>query len=200
VAKDQEILQGEGGPNHDLAGLHAAFSTAVDEALTAYRRVLDRPGDEERQTVYSAAAARLDRVRGVLNDVEGYGTYLAVAARFKTARLVMLGAAVLVAAMAALFAYCANPPKPPNPPKAQSRSPATGAAISTPPVVHVRLTAQGKQELRPELGRRCKLAALRAVVLGGASTSPEIVTVPRRGCRARRLVLLPSLGATASRR
>jgi hypothetical protein len=192
IADDPDILQGEGGDHPDLAGLHASFNEASSNARDSYQRVLEEPANDERQTAYKVASARLDQVRTVLNDVEGYGTFLAVAARFSRARLVMLIAGVVLVSMGALFAYCANPPKSINAPTTPS------AAISPATIVRVRLTQSGLQELRPELGHRCKRNSLRAIVIGGTAEAPEVAMLPRRHCRALKLALISRMRTTAA--
>lgn len=190
VQSDPGLLRGEGVPSHDVPGLLSAYDQVSQRARDEYAALISDPTKD--QGPYQAASGRLDQVGAVLTAIEGLGIYLAVTKRFKTARLALLLAALVATGAAALFAYCTNPPK------ATSSAATTTSEVTAAPIVQVHLTSAGSQSLAPELGTRCDLSRLRAVIVGGTTAAPELVTLPAPGCHARRFTLTSSFGTTGT--
>lgn len=100
-------------------------------------------------------------------------------------------AAMFAAIGAGVFAWAANPPTAPAAPARASTL--VGPAPSE---VRLALTPAAKLEVQSAVGAHCSLNTLRAVVVGGTKSSPEVVTEPSRHCQAERLSI-PALSGAA---
>jgi len=173
----------------NLGALVAALSTSLTTSQNAYHKMAAAPNDPGLRDAYAKAEVERQQIESAVSELTAFGLFLAVRKRFVVARRMMFLGAALATAGAIGFVHFAQTTTPPPAPK----KPAP-AHIVTLTVVPVRLTADGTHALRHKLGPHCRLGRLTAVVTGGPTGSPTIVTLPRSGCRAISLTLTRNIG------
>jgi hypothetical protein len=196
--KVREQVQQDATLLRDLADtlpeLVAARTTSLEQSRAAYAAMVAAPNDQALRDAYAVAEDRRKRIGRTIDDLVDLGIFLRLREVFVAARAWMVVGALLAAAGAIGFVHFSNAP----PKKAAAGAAPPGPAVTSPAVVTLHLTAEGARLLRQALGQGCPIATVRAAIVGGSAAAPEIVTLPRRGCRARRLTLTPGLGTTIS--
>lgn len=183
---------------HDKASNLAALVKAVNDAVVdeadKYKSYVSRKagdaGYAAAETEFTDASNTRQSLQATIDHLQGLGLLMVVRRRFVVAICVMFPAALVAAGGAVLFTYWANPPKPAAPPTTAQ------AAIIDRHVVRVALTPAGRAVIQPPVGTRCDISRLRALILAGSATKPEIVTLPGRLCRSAQLTLSPTIGET----
>jgi hypothetical protein len=179
-----ELLPGVASNVTQFVGDFRSRSAAYDTAVA----VQEASPSEMNKKRLEEAKQRLAAAERDMRDVLALANWKATEGLFNSdIRWKMCLAAALAAIGIGLFAWAANPPEEE---KADDESPVLGVA---PIPARLTVAANGVAPLKQALGKDCKLVKVRVLVIGGSKESPEVVTTPRRRCKAVRLVVSPEL-------
>jgi hypothetical protein len=189
VVETPLLLQGQAQSLTDLQQKYAtALSDYQDKREKAWGNATLKPAAD-------VAFRRLDALGEPLIQLRYMALFVKVQAKFTDARKTLGWAGLATAICVITFAWAANPSE-----KDQQSSmvAAHGPTLEQPSRVSVSVSRirPSLAPLRSRLGKGCRLEEVQAVVVGGTSSEPEVVTLPINGCNVERFVASEQIGIT----
>ncbi len=178
------------GQAPDLATLQAEYS----EALRDYQsqRAAAR-ADPTKKPDAEATYRQLMAIHDPLDGMRRIALFEKVQKKFDDAKRVLGGAALLTVACVIAFGWAANPSEPSE---ETAEIPNHGPTLEEPSAVTISISKvrPSLRLLRAQLGVRCDLTRVRAFVVGGTASEPDVVTLPQAGCNAVRFAFTQEIG------
>lgn len=188
-----------------VADIEAEYLDAVRERRKAYEDARAHPADQDKITVANLADNRFIAIDQVVTPLLDVVSYQRLAHAWKTARLLIVGGAVLATLGLGVFAWAANPP----PDAAESMAAAN--ILTAPTRGRIQLTEAGMSALQQSAGTACwdtsqevtptpssppgatPMPRIHVLVLGRTDAGPDVL-LDQSGCNRVRLLLTPAWG------
>jgi hypothetical protein len=188
MAKDTpSLLKGQA---LDLASLQTRYEVALNDYQVRRDKARGDPtAVPEAEQAYKLVLAVTDP----LAEMRNIALFEKLKQRFDEAKRWLGATAVLTAACVIAFAWAANPSEESQ---ATAKAQEHGPTIATPSLVTLSVDPRrlSLKALRAQLGARCNLARVHAVIVGGTTAEPEVLTLPKQHCRDVRFVVSEDIG------
>lgn len=165
-----------------------------EEALKEYQLKRDKArGDSTAKPEAEQAYKLVMALNDPLASMRNIALFEKLKKKFDRAKRWLGASAVLTAGCVIAFAWAANPSEESQ---ADAKAQEHGPTIARPSLVTVSvdLHRSSLKALREKLGGGCNLAMVHALVVGGTTADPEVITLPKHHCRDVRFVVSEDIG------